>query len=465
MSVIADGGPPATAPQFVVVRPFAPPDPGPAAVSAVGAGLQGTRAGAGIVRKVAAGVFAMLGVLAGPATVAFPRPMPPDPHEFPLMVWDETPDDSAVLAGMADAGLTVAGLCAPSQLATVRAAGLTCIVTDPALRAIDYDAPPPEPAIRAAVERLAPALRQDPAALAVFLSDEPQQRELAALGRVATLVRARLQGMPVFVNLFPFRNGQREWYRDYADYVAALVRELHPSMLSFDNYSLSYAGMGDEFYSNLELVRSAALAGQIPFWSCVQSVAHFGYLEPSDATLHLQVYAALAYGARGLEYFTYATPERGNYRSGALDPFGHLTPTWEMLRRINLEVAALAPTLLGLESTGVYHYPDVPAHGTALERSPLVAGIDMSKDEDAFVPPSVAARFLVGEFRDPRDRKYLMIVNKDLVYSFRFDVRLRLPGASIVRVSPYTGAEEPLDGEQPWLAPGGGVLLRVSWPP
>ena len=59
----------------------------------------------------------------------------------------------------------------------------------------------------------------------------------------------------------------------------------------------------------------------------------------------------------------------------------------------------------------------------------------------------------------------VMIVNKDLVYSFRFDVRLRLPGASIVRVSPYTGAEEPLDGEQPWLAPGGGVLLRVSWPP
>lgn len=404
-----------------------------------------------------------LGACWATAAPAFPHPKPPDPRVFPLMVWDETPDDPEVLAGMAEAGVTVAGLCTPAQLPVVRAAGLTCLVADPALRGIDYAHPPTEPVLRATFDRLAPILREEPAALALFLSDEPQQSTLAALGRVASVARARLPTLPMYVNLFPYRNGQREWYVDYADYVSALVQELKPRMLSFDNYSLSYAGMGDEFYSNLELVRHAALAGHLPFWSCVQSVAHFGYLEPSDATLHLQAYSALAYGARGLEYFTYQTPERGNYRSGALDPFGHRTPTWEMVRRLNLEVAALAPTLLGLESTGVYHYPDVPAHGAPLAQSKLIAGIDMTKDEDGFVPPSVAARYLVGEFRDARGRIYVMIVNKDLVYSFQFEIRFRRPGARVVRVSPYTGAEEPLDGEQPWLAPGGGLLMRVSW--
>jgi hypothetical protein len=77
----------------------------------------------------------------------------------------------------------------------------------------------------------------------------------------------------------------------------------------------------------------------------------------------------------------------------------------------------------------------------------------MEKDEDCFVPPAVTPRFLIGEFTDPRGRPYVMLVNKDLKYSFKFDIDFRVPIAQTLRVSPYTGAEERLEGEQNWIPP------------
>jgi hypothetical protein len=176
----------------------------------------------------------------------------------------------------------------------------------------------------------------------------------------------------------------------------------------------------------------------------------------------LQAYSTLAYGGRGIQYFTYFTPQRGNYRHGAIDQFGNRTPTWKALRLVNNEINALAPTLIRLHSTGVYHHPDVPKGGQPFSESRLVRWIEMVKDEDQYVPPSVAARFLVGEFEDEKGRPYLMIVNKDLTYSFRFDIEFRREVHHIMRINPYSGGEEPFRGEQNWLAPGGGVLLRVE---
>jgi hypothetical protein len=271
-----------------------------------------------------------------------------------------------------------------------------------------------------------------------------------------------MPGKLPYVNLFPYREGQDEWYVNYEDYVRALVNAAHPPFLSFDNYSLSGGEMGDEFFVNLEIVRKVALDSHIPFWSCVQAVAHFGYMEPSNATFNLQAYSTLAYGGRGIEYFTYFTPQRGNYRLGAIDQFGDKTSTWDALRRINYQIHTLAPVMVRLHSTGVYHYPDVPKRGRPLSDSKLVRWISMVKDEDQYVKPSVAARFLVGEFEDDSGRPYLMIVNKDLTYSFQFEIDFKREVHRLVRINPYSGREEPTEGEQSWLAPGGGVLLRVE---
>jgi hypothetical protein len=215
-------------------------------------------------------------------------------------------------------------------------------------------------------------------------------------------------------------------------------------------------------HQNLEIVRAAAVRHGLPFAACIQSVAHFGYLPPTEETLSLQVFSAIAYGARGIEYFTFYTPERGNYRQAPIDPFGRKTAVFDALRTINSRVAAWVPTLLDLRSTGVFHAPDVPKHGRGLADSAWLRTIRMEKDEDGFVPPQVTAHFLVGEFVDSRERPYILLVNRDLRYSFKFDMEFRMPVSAVYRISPYTGQEEPLESEQNWVAPGGAVLMRLE---
>ena len=406
---------------------------------------------------------ALLSVAVSPfaaATQQFPTLEPPAPKSFAIMAWGDAPSDMAQLRGMRDAGLNIAGFCRAEDLDKVRDAGLACFVSDPRIGGYDWQALPPDSEIRGRIGGLAHQIGSNPAAIGFFLRDEPHAALMPGLARVAKIARDAMPGMWPYVNLFPYRVSPERLGTDtYDKYVRMLVDTIGQPFLSYDNYSLVGGQMLDYFYTNLEIVRRLSIETQTPFWNCILANAHFNYMEPSDATFHLQVYATLAYGGRGIQYFTYFAPDVGNYRLAAIDQFGNRTPTWERLRRINLEIAALAPTILKLRSTGVFHYPDVPDQAKPLSASRLVRSIDMTQ---RFVKPPVAGRFLVGEFEDRQGRPYVMIVNRDLNNSFQFHLHLVKENAKLIRISPYTGKEEAFGGEMDWLAPGAGILLRIE---
>ena len=201
-----------------------------------------------------------------------------------------------------------------------------------------------------------------------------------------------------YVNLFPYRVPRSDARHERLRLLCPHAGEDYRSaVLSYDNYSLVNGEMLDYFYTNLEIIRRLGIETATPFWNCILANSHFNYMEPSDATFNLQVYATLAYGGRGIQYFTYFAPEIGNYRLAAVDQFGNRTATWEMLRRINNQIHALAPTLIRLHSTGVYHYPDVPEQGRPLGQSKFIEAVEMTQ---RYVRPPVAGRFLIGEFED-----------------------------------------------------------------
>ena len=388
------------------------------------------------------------------------RPEPVKPQEFAVMAWGGSPSDPEQLRLMKEAGLNISGFCRVGDLEKVRAAGLSCFVSDKRANGYDWEKLPPEAEIRRGAAELAREIGDNPAALGFYLRDEPHAALMPGLGRVAAILAETLPGKWPYVNLFPYRvSPERLGAPSYDAYVRMLVEVIKQPFLSYDNYSLVGGEMLDYFYTNLEIIRRLSQETGKPFWNCVLANAHFNYMEPSDATFHLQAYATMAYGGRGIQYFTYFTPHIGNYRLGAVDQFGNRTLTWDMLRRINFEIHALAPTLVRLRSTGVYHYPDVPDQGRPLAESRLVAGVEMTQ---RYVRPPVMARFLVGEFEDPAGRPYLMLVNKDLNNSFQFRLRTKPEGRKLFRISPYSGREEPFGREMDWLAPGGGVLLRLE---
>ena len=397
---------------------------------------------------------------AAAATQGLTRPQLVGPKDFAVMAWGGSPSDPEALRGMKDAGLNISGFCRVADLERVREAGLTCFVQDRRAQGYQWTSLPPDAELRRNVDSLKADMAGNPAALGIYLNDEPSAPMMPALGKVSGLLREAMPDKWAYVNLFPYRVAPAQLgTSNYDEYVKMLVNTVGQPFLSYDNYSLVGGEMLDNFYTNLEIVRRLGLETRTPFWNCILSNSHFNYMEPSDATFHLQVYSTLAYGGRGIQYFTYFTPTRGNYRLGPIDQFGNRTATWDMLRRINYEIHALAPTLIKLRSTGVYHYPDAPDQGKTLAESRLIKSVEMTQ---RYVRQPAGARFLIGEFEDAQGRPYFMIVNKHLDQSFRFRIELKAGDRKLFRVSPYSGREEPFGREMDWLAPGAGILFRVE---
>jgi len=382
------------------------------------------------------------------------------PKQFAVMAWGDSPSDADQLRGMKEAGLNISGFCRAEDLDRVKAAGLTCFINDPNLSGYTTNQLPPVAIMRRDIAALKKQIGDNSAALGFFLHDEPSASVMARLGTLANLLREEMPDKWPYVNLFPYRVSPATLgTSDYDSYVRMLVKTIGQPFLSYDNYSLVNGEMLDSFYTNLEIIRRLSLETKTPFWNCVLANSHFNYMEPSDATFNLQVYSTMAYGGRGIQYFTYFAPQIGNYRLAAVDQFGNRTPTWDMLRRINNQIHALAPVLIRLRSTGVYHYPDVPEQAQPLMASKLVESVEMTQ---RYVRPPIAGRVLIGEFEDDQNRPYFLLVNKDLKNSFQFRVHLREANRKLIRISPYSGEEEPFGREMDWLAPGSGILLRLE---
>lgn len=371
-----------------------------------------------------------------------------DEPMFPLMAWGPTPGDPAVLAKMRECGITVAGFVDPSALDACRDAGLKAIVNDP--RASNYDWKNVDPAAaRANIEALTKEVKDHPAVYGYYLRDEPTADIFPGLATVSALVKEFHPGAWPYINLFPnYADMGQLGSPDYDSHIKAFVETCKPTALSYDHYAPFEDGsLREGYFANLESMRKAALEHGLPFWNIILTSAHFNYRESTDADIRFQVYTSLAYGARGIAFFTYFTPKHGNYRLGPIDQFGNETPTWGKLRTVNLQVAQLAPTLLKLRSDRVYHFGEVPRGAQPPPADSLVE--------------SLAGPMLVGEFTHEDGSRHLLIVNKSFTASAPCHPKLRAE-APLHQISPYTGQPTPFGGEGVWLAPGQGALLRIG---
>ena len=371
------------------------------------------------------------------------------PEEFAILPWGWTPGDPDQLAGIRECGFNLAGFVAVDHLELVRKAGLQCIVSDGSTHVGDAEAALPEDEIERRVKSLVERVAGHEAVFGYYLRDEPGAGAYAGLGRWAAAYARHAPGALAYINLFPnYASPAQMGAATYEEYLERFVATVKPRFISYDHYALMDDGsLRGGYFQNLEAVRAAALKHNLPFWNIVLSNAHFHYAEPTEGGLRFQAYTTLAYGARGISYFTYFAPHVGNYRLAPVDQFGHRTKTWDMLRNVNLQIHSLGPTYITLKSVNVFHHPNVPEGCRGLDTARHVAEVS-------------GGDLLVGEFEDPQGRPYAMVVNKDLHRSTPFTVKFKHGGA-ISMISAYTGSEAPWTGEQVWLAPGQGMLLKV----
>ena len=371
------------------------------------------------------------------------------PEEFAILPWGNTPGESNVLKDLRLCGFNLAGFVYPHDLDTVAKAGLKAIVSDESIQVSDAASEYDADEIARRVQALVMQVKGHAALYGYYLRDEPGAGIYPGLAHWSDALRAIDPSAHPYINLFPnYASAEQMGVSTYAEYVETYLSAVHPPFLSYDHYALMEGGiLRGGYFENLELIRAAARRHTLPFWNIVLANAHFNYAEPTLAGLRFQAYTTLAYGARGISYFTYFTPDIGNYRLAPIDPSGEKTPTWMMLRDVNLQIHRLGPTYIRLRNLNVFHQQDIPGGCSDIRDSLLLEKID-------------GGSFVVGEFEDPDNQPFVMIVNKDLQHSARFTFVFKENGP-VHRISPYTGIPQPMGGEDNWLAPGQGALLKL----
>lgn len=252
-----------------------------------------------------------------------------------------------------------------------------------------------------------------PALFGYFLTDEPDLAQFERIGFINRYLLKKDPGHLPMVNLFPNYVNLPAWRGEaYGKAVGTYINTVKPALVSWDHYRQVFEN-GDEslYWHNLETVRELTLKAKIPMFQIICSLKHMGYRECSEADLRWQVYTSLAYGTRGVMYFTYwyASWLAWGEAPSLLDKYGNRDRKYDYVKKINHRIAKLAPTLIQITSTGVYHTEPIPPGGHSLAGGTLVKKAD-------------GGALAIGCFVDRHGQEYILAVNR----SFRDKCLARL---------------------------------------
>ncbi len=338
--------------------------------------------------------------------------------------------DSLRVSDYAGAGMNVmlpawrdSGLVADTQarLDLAQANGLTCIAWDRRLRQVN----PEDPATFGVLDSIVARFANQPAFLAYYLGDEPNPDRLPLIAGFFARLAERDPDHPGWNNL----SGRSSFasYDDYLAFVRQYVALVHPSILSDDHYDL----LADhDLGQQVENVRGLALVAResgLPFWGIIQVIPHRPFRAPSEGELRWQIGTWLSYGARGIGWFTYWTPDANpfyDWQPSLVDTAGQRTPLWDAARRINRETRAVGVELAGDAWRMTEYAGSQPSRGDAFAPDAAVVG--------------VVGRACVAMFTDSLGRDVRFVANSDSLAAQEVTL-LVTPRVRIQRLDPDGG--------------------------
>lgn len=243
----------------------------------------------------------------------------------------------------------------------------------------------------------AASLRGDSHVWGYDVMDEPIS--LAQLRQAADSARRYREADPTHLTFVNLNQKGGHW-------IDLFLNIVKPDFLGYDEYPWWYGGIYEWFtgqnpqFVKLEQYRDAALAAGLPLvvWREVNTQRNVPgtpdrnwVTPPGNAPkIRQNIFATLAYGAKGILWFT-----------GELlfdKATGEMNETGRQVAALNQELKLLGPVLFRLRSTGVFHTDPVPDGSRRV--SP-----------DHWVRP-VGNDLVLGTFRDPENREYVMVANK-----------------------------------------------------
>ena len=263
-------------------------------------------------------------------------------------------------------------------------------------------------------EGTAAKVKDHPALFGYSLGDEPNNARFPVLADMADRLRSVDPDHVIYVNLFPNYAPDEVLGSTYPEHVRKYIEEVRPPLVSFDFYPVTEDGIRERWWENLEVISRESAAAGLPFWAFALSTSHKPYPIPTMASLRLQFYTDLAYGAQGLQYFTYWNPVPGtwDFHDAPIDLDGNRTPVYDMVKAMNAELQTRAGIFVGAKVLQVRHTGETVPPGV----TPLTDLPEPLTTLDTHGKGAVVSVLENGGVR------YLMLVNRSLDEGFDYDI-------------------------------------------
>ena len=228
------------------------------------------------------------------------------------------------------------------------------------------------------LNQLSCSLSEHPAHQGTLVYDEPS---VAQFGLLSALSKKQAEIAPeklFYVNLLPLcakstqlqihksdESGPSSTIEEYRSYIRQYIQMMNPAILSFDNYPCEGATphMAAHYFVNLSLIREATLPFNMPFWCFIQTCAWNDHVRvPDREEILWQVNTSLAYGAKGIQYFTFWQPlTDGEWRGGMMDADGTILPQYAYVKEANQRIQLCEDLFMSSHSDGVMVHLESPA--------------------------------------------------------------------------------------------------------
>lgn len=379
----------------------------------------------------------------------------PVPGEMPILAWYSIRPDSALTAEryqeMKEAGFNISfshfadNEEVKKALDASRGTGVKIMVMSGAL----------ENNTAETVNRF----KRDEGVAGWFLRDEPTSLSFPQMKAFRDRILQEDTTHMLYLNLLPVYVSPKDLgTTSYREYLKRFVDEVDLGFFSYDNYPIVTDGKGgiilkDGFFTNLEDALAVSRETGVPFWAFALSTAHGPYPVASREMLRLEMFSNLAYGAQGLQYFTYWNPGNGgvwNFHTAPISLDGARTHVYYLVKELNEEIHLLTPVFLGAEVMDVSHFGSVLPPGTHRPAT-LPAPISQLECE--------GKGMLISHLKNGK-HTYCMVLNTDINHTQTLKMTL---AASIKRILPGQSWRKIKKGISSFqLAPGDYVLLQLS---
>lgn len=317
-------------------------------------------------------------------------------------------------------------------------------------------------------------------------SDEPPSVDKDNLLEWGEYINLKSPGKTAFINFsggaywgnVSTSTGRTGYLNHLNDFLTPTATGYSPDVVGFTYYPFieteCESGMPDHAFNNSNLgnyfwalSKTRSIAGNKPLWAVPMSVYHkqidipitvpfvsglttcassvtITHTDPTYNHLMFTDFCPLAYGAKGLFYFTYDRENNPKFLNAIVDPdpsIGSCTQRYEDVKNINHYIKNIVgPVIMNSQWNGAVHKSNLPTNEVELTSTGELSG-DLLNSNHFLISDIDNDNILIGVFTQAQTCDYyLLVVNKDLNYTpSPFEIKLKGFYGSSISIAPSVG--------------------------